>query len=150
VTQNIERFLEMRGHNENPHLVLRIIRMQETEEEIESFKDLWSNKIGRGDIIQIADYNDWTGKVTYRGVKQVQIKRERHPCRMLWKNLSVFHNGQVSPCCYDAEGELIVGNTLNQGLKEIWNGQRLRNLRDLHLAHQFEKIPICSRCRSWF
>lgn len=150
VTHNIERFLEMRGHNENPHLVLRIIRMQETEEEIGSFNDLWSNKIGKGDIIQIADYNDWTGKVTYRGVKKVRIKRERHPCRMLWKNLSVFHNGQVSPCCYDAEGKLIVGNTLNQGLKEIWNGSHLRNIRNLHIAHQFEKIPICSKCRSWF
>jgi radical SAM protein with 4Fe4S-binding SPASM domain len=150
VTRNIQRFLEIRGPNGKPRLVLRIIRMQDTEGEIAAFKDFWSSRISEGDIIQVAEYNDWAGQVTYRGAKTVRIKRERHPCRMLWKNLSVFHNGQVSPCCYDAEGELIVGNVLHQSLREIWNGSHLKNIRDLHIAHQFEKIPICSRCRSWF
>ena len=31
--------------------------MKETEAEIEDFRDFWSNKIGKGDIIQITDYN---------------------------------------------------------------------------------------------
>lgn len=150
VTMNIERFLEMRGYHERPYLVLRIIRMEETEGEIERFRASWSKKIGKGDIIQIADCIDWAGNIAYRDIHEIQTRKVRHPCRMLWKNLSVYYNGQVSPCCYDAEGELIVGNVISHGLKEIWNGPLLRNLRDIHVAHQFEKIPICSRCRNWF
>lgn len=150
VTRNIQRFLEIRGPNGKPRLVLRIIRMQDTESEIAAFKDFWSSRISEGDIIQVAEYNDWAGQVTYRGAAGTPTNRERHPCRMLWKNLSVFHNGQVSPCCYDAEGELIIGNVLHQSLREIWNGSHLKNIRNLHMAHQFKKIPICSRCRGWF
>lgn len=149
VTKNIKRFLEIRKHKETPHLILRIIRMKETEKEIEPFYSYWSKRIGNGDIIQISDCIDWAGNNTYRSVNEKQPRKDRHPCRMLWKNLSIYYNGQVSPCCYDAEGELIIGNTLNQGIKEIWSGPILRNLRDLHLTYQFEKIPICSRCKDW-
>ena len=150
VAHNIERLLEMRGGNQTPHLVLRIIEMKETEGEIDSFKDFWSDRIGSGDIIQVVDFNDWAGKVAYRGIGEVRQERERTPCRMLWKNLSVYYDGQVSPCCYDAEGELIVGNVLEQNLKEIWNGSSLKKVRGIHLRHQFQNIPICSRCNSWY
>lgn len=149
VTENIKNFLRMRGNFDRPHCVIRIIRMQDTEKEIETFRMYWSNRIGAGDIIQVSDCIDWAGSVDYRGVDKRQERRERLPCRMLWKNLTVYYDGQVSPCCYDAEGRLIVGNVLDQSLGEIWNSASLRNLRNLHLAYQFEKIPICSECRNW-
>ncbi len=150
VTHNIEKLIEMRGGNQTPHLVLRIIEMKETEGEIDSFKDFWSDRIGGGDIIQVAGFNDWTGKVVYRGITEMRQERERTPCRMLWKNLSVYYDGQVSPCCYDAEGDLIIGNAFQETLQDIWNGSYLRNIRHFHTSHQFEKIPICSKCNSWF
>lgn len=149
VNKNIERFLEIRKHKETPHLILRIIRMKETEKEIEPFNSYWSKRIGNGDIIQIFDCIDWAGNITYKSADEIKSKKGRRPCKMLWKNLSIYHNGQVSPCCYDAEGELIVGNILHQGLKEIWNDSMLRNLRNLHLTYQFEKIPLCSGCKDW-
>lgn len=149
VIKNIENFLEIRGDNDSPHLVLRIIRMKETEGEIELFRTFWSDKIGKGDLLQVAEFNDWTGIVTHTGINKMQTERDRHPCRMLWKNLTVYYDGQVSPCCYDAEAGLIIGNIINQNLKEIWNGSRLNNLRKLHLNREFEKIPLCSRCTSW-
>ncbi len=150
ITHNIERLLEMRGGMQRPHLVLRIIKMKETEGEIDSFRDFWSGRIGSGDIIQVADFNNWTDTVPHRGINDVGSKGERTPCRMLWKNLSVYYDGRVSPCCYDAEGELIVGNVLEQNLKEIWHGSSLKKVREIHLRHQFQKTPICSRCNSWF
>ena len=149
VTKNIENFLKYREDAQSPHLVLRIIKMQDTENDIEGFSSFWSEKIGKGDIIQVSDCIDWAGSVTYRGINDNQMQKDRHPCRMLWKNLTVYHDGQVSPCCYDAEGELTVGSVLNQSLREIWNGSSLKHLRELHLLHQYEKIPICSRCRNW-
>ena len=149
VTGNIKNFLRMRGNSERPHCVIRIIRMRDTEEEIETFRTFWSQEIGKGDLVHVSDCIDWAGSVEYRGVYRNRERTKRHPCRMLWKNLTVYHNGQVSPCCYDAEGELIVGDVLSQTLREIWSGDSLRNLRTLHLTSQYKKIPICSRCRNW-
>ncbi|HMK50235.1 MAG TPA: radical SAM/SPASM domain-containing protein, partial [Thermodesulfovibrionales bacterium] len=149
VTQNVSNLLLRRGDLERPHFILRMIRMQETENEIDTFRMHWSKKIGKGDLIQISDCIDWAGNIRYPGVCEGKPAMKRHPCRMLWKNLTVYHDGHVSPCCYDAEGELIVGSVLTQGLREIWDGPSLAGIRKLHLSSQFEKIPICSRCRNW-
>ncbi|OGW37409.1 MAG: hypothetical protein A2Y97_01745, partial [Nitrospirae bacterium RBG_13_39_12] len=149
VTENINNFLRSRGNSESPHCVIRIIRMQDTESGIESFRASWEKVIGKGDLIQVSECIDWAGSVEYRGVTKNQRLTKRQPCRMLWKNLTVYHDGQVSPCCYDAEGELIVGDILNQSPREIWNSPVLRNLRNLHLTSQYDKIPICSRCQNW-
>lgn len=149
VTRNIEDFLTVRGHSARPHLILRMIRMRDTEKEVEAFRSFWSGKIGKEDIIQVSDCIDWAGNVPYRGTQKTQIQERRHPCRMLWKNLTVYHDGRVSPCCYDAEGEMIIGDVLRQSMADIWNGPALQNLRNLHLSSQFHKIPICSRCSNW-
>jgi len=148
VTRNIKTFLRMRRNSGSPHCVIRIIRMQDTEKEIEAFRVFWSNQIGVGDLIQVTDCIDWAGSVAYRGVHKNREPAKRHPCKMLWKNLTVYHDGQVSPCCYDAEGELIVGDVTNQTIRDIWNGSALKKLRDIHLRHRFSEIPICSRCRN--
>ncbi|MBS1115563.1 MAG: radical protein [Nitrospirae bacterium] len=149
VTGNVEHFLRVRGDKNGPRLILRIIRMKETEAEVEEFRTFWSAKIGGCDLIQVAGFNDWTGSVIRRGAEGGRHERDRHPCRMLWKNLTVYHDGRVSPCCYDAEGELIVGDAFHQSLKEIWCGPSLKNLREMHLSRQFRKIPICFRCTNW-
>lgn len=149
VKENIEQLLRLRDDAQSPHIVLRIIRMKETEDEVEAFRTYWADKLHSGDSVQVVGFNDWTGNVTYRGTDGTRTRRDRHPCRMLWKNLTVYHDGRVSPCCYDAEGELIVGSVLNQSLREIWKSSSLRDLRELHFLCQFEKIPICSRCGNW-
>jgi radical SAM protein with 4Fe4S-binding SPASM domain len=149
VTGNVENFLKTRGGSATPHLIVRMIRMRDTEKEVEAFRTFWLGKVAEGDIIQVSDCIDWAGTVPYRGLAESRSEEDRHACRMLWKNLTVFHDGRVTPCCYDAEGELVVGNVLDQSLREIWNGLSLRNLRDSHLACQFNRIPLCSRCRNW-
>ena len=149
VTENIHNLLRSRGNSETPHCVIRIIRMQDTESGIEAFRASWEKVIGKGDLVQVSECIDWAGSVEYRGVTKDRKLTKRQPCRMLWKNLTVYHDGRVSPCCYDAEGELIVGDILNQSPREIWYGPKLRNLRTLHLTSQYDQIPICSRCINW-
>ena len=149
VTSNIKNLLRMRGDSVRPHCVVRIIRMQDTEEEIETFRLFWSREIAEGDLVQVTDCIDWAGSVDYRGVCENRERTGRQPCRMLWKNMTVYHDGRVTPCCFDAEGELIVGNVRTQTLREIWSSDPLRRLRDLHLTYQWHKIPVCSRCRNW-
>lgn len=149
VTSNIKRFIDIRGNKEEPRLVMRIIRMKDTEEEIDSFRSVWTERIGSTDLVQVSDFNDWAGSVIYRGFSNIMEEKVRYPCKMLWKNLTIYHNGDVSPCCYDAEGELIIGNILKQSIREIWEGRHMMLLRETHLNRNFGKIPLCARCRSW-
>lgn len=63
--------------------------------------------------------------------------------------LSVRSNGDVSLCCIDWTPEIIVGNLYDSTVEEIWLGEELRRVQDLHLAGKKAEIPICSTCSVW-
>ena len=152
VEANVMAFLAARGERPRPHLALRIIRMSETEGEVEAFLERWRARVGPSDLVLINEYNDWAGKVDDRRVAERQAPSQdaRVPCRMLWRNLSVQADGRVSACCHDSEAELIVGDLkAGESLGEIWRGEKLQRLRTLHREGRLEELPICAGCRNW-
>jgi radical SAM protein with 4Fe4S-binding SPASM domain len=151
VETNVRRLLERRGGAPKPALALRIIRMRDTEPEIDLFFDRWRPLLGPTDQILINEFNDWAGKVEDRRVVQATGTRSRRgPCRMLWMNLSVHADGKVSACCHDSEDELIVGDlSAGDTLAGIWRGEHLSRLRHLHREGRFEELPICLACKNW-
>lgn len=151
VEANVRRLLERRGGAPKPALALRIIRMRDTEAEIDLFFDRWRPLLGPTDQILINEFNDWAGKVEDRSVLQATTARRRcGPCRMLWMNLSVHADGKVSACCHDSEDELIVGDlSAGDTLASIWRGEKLSRLRRLHREGRFEELPICLACKNW-
>jgi len=152
VEANVMRLLKARGTRRRPKLVLRIIRMQDTADEIDAFFERWRPLLAPEDEIHINEYNDWTGKVDDLSVDGVRPEPPaRAPCRMLWRNLSVHADGKVSACCLDSEDELVIGDlTRGDTLAGIWRGERLAYLRRIHLEGRFEELPICARCTSWY
>lgn len=150
VEANVRRFLAARGPEHRTKLVLRIIRMNETRDEIDEFHARWRPLLRDGDEILINEYNDWSGKVEDRSVEGLAPTAGRGPCRMLWRNLSVHADGKVSACCHDSEDELIVGDlTRGETLQQIWQGEAMRSLRQAHLEGRIDELPICAKCHNW-
>lgn len=151
VEANVRRLLERRGARPKPQLAVRIIRMRDTEAEIEAFFNRWHPLLGPTDGILINEFNDWAGKVEDRSVPYAAAPRSRRgPCRMLWMNLSVHADGKVSACCHDSEDELIIGDlTAGDTLAGIWRGEPLARLRRVHREGRFEELPICRACKNW-
>jgi radical SAM protein with 4Fe4S-binding SPASM domain len=153
VEANVNRLLAARGTATTPRVCVRIIRMADTEDEIQAFFDRWRPRLLSTDQILINEYNDWAGKVDDLSDKKHAVTRDRPrtPCRMLWRNLSVHADGKVSACCHDSEDELIVGD-LRAGdtLQAIWTGERLRNMRRIHLEGRIDELPICKSCKVFF
>jgi radical SAM protein with 4Fe4S-binding SPASM domain len=74
--------------------------------------------------------------------------RRRTRCREPWRGgLVVLQDGTVTVCCVDHDGELAVGDVREQGLREIWNGERMRRLRAAHAAGDLP--PLCARCTEY-
>ncbi len=70
----------------------------------------------------------------------------RRPCIQPWERMNFFYNGDVNVCCGDVEGELIIGNIKEKSIKELWFGERAREIRSLHMALDFEKLRVCQVC----
>jgi len=66
------------------------------------------------------------------------------PCKFLWEDLFIYWNGTVGVCCEDsAARRIIVGDLTNQSLAEVWRGEKIRALRDLHLSGRRKLHPVC-------
>ena len=71
------------------------------------------------------------------------IRRETS-CWDPFRRLGVFADGSVTPCCTFSSKELIVGDIRKSTLKEIWDGEAARRVRQGLL--EGEPVPVCARC----
>ena len=67
-------------------------------------------------------------------------------CPYLFYSLCVNSDGTVSACLMDWNHQLLIGDLKCQSLWEIWNGQRLREMRENHLMLQRGTYHTCRNC----
>lgn len=77
------------------------------------------------------------------------------PCKFLWEDLFIYWDGTVGVCCEDsAARRIIVGDLKQQSLRQVWAGEKIRALRELHLSGRRRLHPICGgKCTyntAWF
>lgn len=68
------------------------------------------------------------------------------PCENLWDRLYVWFDGKVNPCDADYKSYLSYGNIRNNSIKEVWNNQIIKKLRDEHKNGLRKKTSPCDRC----
>ena len=78
--------------------------------------------------------DDWLGTIQLPKYlkKRPLYPRRKRPCRLLYKGLMLYSNGNVGACAcrdFEAAGELILGNVEKDSLEEIWEGEKLTRLR---------------------
>jgi radical SAM protein with 4Fe4S-binding SPASM domain len=97
--------------------------------------------------------DDWLGAVKLPAYlkKRPLYPRAFRPCQLLYKGLMVYSNGKVGACScrdFEASSELILGHLSEQSLPEMWNGERLHQLRSGWRTKN--RVPdICRSCRHY-
>lgn len=148
VVDNIRGFIALKKalKASRPVVKLQIIRMKDTEPEIEDFIKEWGSKV---DEIYINPYDTWAGVMVDRAVHKRPEKRV--PCPQLWRHLTIFWNGDVSICCRDYNGLGVIDNIRDANLKEVFLfNQRLLQYRQEHLEGSYHNIQLCADCREWY
>ncbi len=146
VLSNVRQFMHAReaSHNKHPKVMIRCVGLKQNQNELKSFQKFWHNIV---DDCIVSHTHDWAGGVSknFRGAFHSAALR-RVPCRLIWKELMVHHDGAVVACCHDYEGALKVGDIKHQPLTEIWNGKQLFLLRQAHLSRNLSNLPTCAKC----
>jgi radical SAM protein with 4Fe4S-binding SPASM domain len=70
-------------------------------------------------------------------------KDKKNFCILPWTHMHMWPAGTTYPCCM-ADPELPIGDTQTQSLQEIWNSDRMKQLR-LDMLED-KRNPICRRC----
>ncbi|GAH63227.1 unnamed protein product, partial [marine sediment metagenome] len=67
-------------------------------------------------------------------------------CRSIFADCIILSDGRVCPCCWDSDGSIIVGDVTREKILDIWHGEAMNNLRELHNSGRRNEVPICSEC----
>lgn len=140
---NIKRFLDIKSSQSAtyPRVVITGIRMknQNLEESVEaimpseSFRTLFD-----GYDVELSVYNahKWTkGK-----------NKSPKPCWFPITDFNILSNGLCVPCCYDLNGDLVLGNLNESSVLEVWNNAEYRDLRRKMMKGRRKEIEICRNC----
>ncbi len=67
------------------------------------------------------------------------------PCPWLWESLIIYANGDIGPCCYDAQGDYILGNIFLDDISNIWNNKKYKEFRR-DTIHKINNHKLCALC----
>jgi radical SAM protein with 4Fe4S-binding SPASM domain len=154
VYENIERFLALRSrYGGGPKVTVSCVALRENVHELDAYRRYWGPRVDR---VSIADRTDWLGELKKtegagtagRRLRVFSDEVRPQPCPSLWSTMYVYHDGRVAPCCEDSGlRALIVGDTTEQSLREIFLGERMTALRAEHREDRRGENAICGRCR---
>lgn len=83
-------------------------------------------------------------QVTYERKKPEKPAKGKPACLEALTKLNVLWNGVITPCCFDIDGEAALG-TVDQGIDNVWQSKRAKNLRCGLLRNRIEET-LCNRC----
>ncbi len=159
VVENIQRLFRIRKERgaKLPHIIMRMIKMEETVDDVAAFEAMWEPYLEEHDEIVFSNYQTWSNTVedkrteTPEGMvrlSQMDVKK-KPPCRMVYKTLQVYYDGRATPCCYDYDCTMEIGNANEQSIEEIWTGEKAQEIRRIHEEGRMDEIDICRGCQEY-
>lgn len=144
--KNIIRFLEIKkaAHQKKPVTAIEVIDFgKETSDKLAGAKKEFMNNFRNLPLDELAfkELHNWAG----------EIKKKKHYgeyliCPFPWNALIIYWDGSVLPCTQDFFGYYVLGNVKDSSLKEIWNSEKMVDLRKKLITREIEELSTCSNC----
>jgi radical SAM protein with 4Fe4S-binding SPASM domain len=68
------------------------------------------------------------------------------PCSGPWKTPAIGKDGRVTVCCRDYNFQLCLGNIKDNTFLELWFGDKIKKIRELHMTGRHLELPPCDEC----
>jgi radical SAM protein with 4Fe4S-binding SPASM domain len=87
--------------------------------------------------------------IVYNPLKDYSITTQDrvgfHICQFLYERLFIGFDGKVHPCS-NTKDEFIIGDAVGQRIRDIWTGDTLNRLREMHRSGKRLEVFPCNRC----
>lgn len=142
--RNLLDFLDIRSElgSKKPKLQVSYLVVPENERDTDEFRSFWEE---RAEAIEIWKPHNFGDGRSYRerhndlNVKNSCGRPQNGPLQIQW-------NGEVIPCCYDYNNQIILGNAFETSVLDVLNGTKYRILRVAHRLKYFRLFPYCNQC----
>ena len=164
VVAGVERALDARL----PHtsIFVRLVRQRDNMHEVREFARRWK---ARGAGVFIYSAHDRAGSVEQFDARIRMperslpvLQRVERTASRLWFGhcpipfamTSILHDGQMLMCVHDWGRKVVLGNVRDATIAELWNGERMREVRRLISERRYDEIDACRDCSlvkdGWF
>jgi len=146
VTAGVEDFLEHARGKLRVELqfvkVPHIIGEQAHTKELAEFIITWSYLMNEDWFkLSVKDFDNFGGSV--EGARASPPV----PCIVPWQSMTIHWDGKVVPCCRDYDDFEVMGEVRGENsILSVWNSQRYKNFRRMHLKGAFPKGHMCELC----
>lgn len=146
VVDNIKNAIVVRNNTfSKTKIFMRLLLNEDTLDEKNDFLAL-AKKLGA--LAEVRNTHNYSGVIKNNYAASL-LGNRRHPCYHLWYSPAITWDGKVVICCSDWNYSEVLGDIATQTLAEIWQGQRIKELRALHLAGAYQDITLCAKCNVW-
>jgi len=112
------------------------------EQDKNAFNKFWNDFVDYAVLVDLEQRWD-----TYNNKKQ--SINSLLPCGYLWKQMYIWWDGTVNPCDVDYKSKLSIGNIYNSSIKDLWNSEKYRKMREKHKIGNRSEYSVCSKCNVW-
>jgi radical SAM protein with 4Fe4S-binding SPASM domain len=146
VIENIRQFLTRRqvlGRGA-PILAPTFTKCTDNLHEMEAWYDHWLRAVGAA---VITGPSDCAAQIPDAAVADMSPPR-RGVCRRLTNRLTIRSDGTIVACENDFLARHPLGHVSRDSIADVWQS-RVPELRALHAANDFARLPLCHSCRDW-
>ena len=151
--KNIKDFLSIKKSllSNTPYTILQVMEFDEElkKKDFKKQKEKFiKNFDGLGlDKMVIRTPHNWGGLLDIEGIEAVDKEKTKIiPCTFPWYSLTVFYDGKVHLCPQDFEGEILLGDLNKENIREVFNGKRIKEVRDRFAKRDVKGMDPCEGC----
>ena len=140
--RNVLEFLRIRDESgAKTRVQISYLEMDQNRDDSAFFREFWEPKVNAIEIWRPHNFGDGRDyRERLDDSKKTSCGRpENGPLQIQW-------NGEVIPCCYDYNNQIILGNAFESPVLDLLNGEKYRLLRYAHRMRKFGMFPYCNQC----
>lgn len=139
---NIKEFCRLKRDGQYKcQVTLKVSLYKQDDALAARLRELWACEV---DTIRITGLHNWLGlRGKFNGMRT-------QPCDLVWSQVQILWNGQVTLCCMDSmEGFYNMGNMQEMSLSDYWtHNPGLAEVRAAHLRRDFSGLKVCASCQT--
>ena len=130
-------------------IVVSFVEQPQNTNEVADFESYWKQQ--GADFVVIRRLHSAAGGVSAiaTDMKRTQLTVDRKPCLYPWERILLNPRGELAFCPQDWSHGSVLADYNTTTIREVWQGEIYRKLREAHLNNQYNAHPFCAQCPDW-
>jgi sulfatase maturation enzyme AslB (radical SAM superfamily) len=149
VTENIDTLLSLKkkSNSRYPEIQVSAIDIPEYQADMDDFITFWETRVDRVRIYIEHSKDGHPGSIS----SSLPAFETRQPCHKVFTDMVVLWDGEVALCNHDWTRDKgpQIGNVSFGSIEAVWQSERYRSIRAMHLKSDVTEETLCQHCDHW-